>query len=326
MHEGSINEVEEKIQEGLITEEQYLVLMKQIGERKAYGIVRTLHEPFVPLSSEEIVMKNRKQQRDNVDTLESVRKKFKIKEVPSALRKHQYELLSSEQYHDFPWDSIIYVIGHSDIRKKTLVPRHYSELGDLKVVTLFGTEMGTSCFTFTKHIVTFFDWIKHRLKTHYVTPVDIVIGLNTTLRERDPHLETTLQDEEAVPFLNSGVKISPSIDVYFNKEWDFFEEEDGLCENSGSVYFYKQDGTSGSLLEERERRGPCIQPALSKKTILERAVALGCRRPLFIDLGCNTFAGKGSKAKWEKLKTRYGHIGGRKSTKRPKVKKLIHFA
>ena len=137
--------------------------------------------------------------------------------------------------------------------------------------------MGTSCFTFTKHIKTLF-----RVVSATLTPVDIALVLNATLRERDPALATTLKDPDAGPFLESGVKISPSIDEYFDKKWDFYEEEDGVYENSGSVVLYKRDGTSFSLLLEDEESGPCKKTILSKTTILERALAANFYRPIFI--------------------------------------------
>jgi hypothetical protein len=222
------------------------------------------------------------------------------------LSEYQLELIISDQYDDFPWDCIVYVIGHSDIRQRQLIPKPYE---GLKVVSLFGTEMGTSCFTFTKPIERLFQWLQPTL-----TPVDIAIALNVTLRERVPDLATKLNDEDAVPFLKSSVKISPSVDHYFDKEWEFFEEEDGVCENSGSVILYdKTNGTCISLLEEHAD-STCKQTVLSKTTILERVKAKGYRFPIFIDLGCNTFAGKKSKSLWEEIKADYpkGPIGGRK--------------
>lgn len=231
--------------------------------------------------------------------LESIRRKFHIENIPVWLRKQQVELLHTYMHDDFEWDSIICVIGHSDIRYRNLKPSHYSALGDLKVVTVYGTRIGTSCFTFTKHVRTMFDWLERRLKTHELTPTDVAIALNTMLRERDPTLVKTLKDEEAVEFLESGVKISPSVDTYFDKEWEFYHKEKGVYKHAGSILLYKTD-------------------------ILKKAVEAGCRRPLFIDLGCNTFAGTKSARIWKEIKNKTGHIGGR-LTKRPKVKKLIHF-
>ena len=118
-----------------------------------------------------------------------------------------------------------------------------------------------------------------------------------------------------------------TIENLMKKGWNI----DGVCENSGSVILYNKDGTCISLLEEHA--DPiCKETVLSKTTILERVAAKGGRFPIFIDLGCNTFAGKNSKTLWEEIKASYpkGPIGGRKTrrklTKRPKVKKLIHFA
>jgi hypothetical protein len=262
--------------------------------------------------------------KNRMELLQSIRAIFKLPEMP--LSKDQFELLTSDQYNDFSWDCIVYVIGHSDIRKRHLTPIPYE---GLKVVSLFGTEMGTSCFTFTKPIQRLFQWL-----TPTLTPVDIALALNVTIRERDPNLATTLKDEDAVTFLNSSVKLSPSIDEYFDKEWEFFEEEDGICKDSGSIILYTKDGTVKSLLEHAD--GPCKETVLSKTTILKRVVAEGYRYPIFIDLGCNTFSGKKSQTMWEEIKASYpkGSIGGKrrrktrckkKSMKRPKVKKLIYF-
>jgi len=265
---------------------------------------------------EEPLVKNR------MELLQSIRAIFKLPDMP--LSKYQLELLDSDQYEDFPWDCIVYVIGHSDIRIRHLKPIPYE---GMKVVSLFGTEMGTSCFTFTKPIKTLFQWLRPTL-----TPVDIALALNVTLRERDPNLAATLKDEDAVDFLNSSVKLSPSIDEYFDKEWEFFEEHDGVCINSGSVILYTKDGTVKTLLEHAP--GPCKETVLSKTAILQRVKAEGYHYPIFIDLGCNTFSGKKSKSMWEEIKERYpkGSIGGkrkrktRKLMKRPKVKKLVYFA
>lgn len=251
--------------------------------------------------------------KNRMELLQSIRKVFNIPDMP--LSEYQLELLISDQYEDFPWDCIIYVIGHSDVRKRHFIPKPYE---GLKVVSLFGTEIGTACFTFTKPIQRLFQWLRPTL-----TPVEIAIALNVTLRDRVPDLATRLKDEDAVPFLNSSVKISPSIDHYFDKEWEFFEEEDGVCENSGSVILYSKDGTCISLLEEHA--DPiCKKTVLSKTTILERVAAKGYHFPIFIDLGCNTFAGKNSKTLWEEIKADYpkGPIGGRK-TRRHKIKRKI---
>lgn len=247
--------------------------------------------------------------KKRMELLQSIRKVFKIPDLP--LSEYQLELLISDQYEYFPWDCIVYVIGHSDVRKRHLIPKPYE---GLKVVSLFGTEMGTACFTFTKPIQTLFQWLQPTL-----TPVDIAIALNVTLRERDPDLATTLNDEDAVPFLNSSVKISPSIDYYFDKEWEFFEEEGGVCKKNGSVILYSKDGTCISLLEEHADPS-CTEPILSKTTILERVRAKGYRFPIFIDLGCNTFAGKNSRSLWEEIKATYpkGPIGGKKRTRKNK--------
>jgi len=249
---------------------------------------------------------------ERMELLQSIRGLFKLPDIP--LSEYQLELLISDQYDDFPWDCIVYVIGHSDVRKRNLIPKPYE---GLKVVSLFGTEMGTSCFTFTKPIERLFQWLKPTL-----TPVDIAIALNVTLRERVPDLATTQNDEDAVPFLKSSVKISPSVDHYFDKEWEFFEEEDGVCENSGSVILYDKDGTCTSLLEEHTD-STCKQTVLSKTTILERVKAIKekeYRFPIFIDLGCNTFAGKKSKLLWDEIKAGYpkGAIGGKRKTRKNK--------
>lgn len=248
---------------------------------------------------------------NRMDLLRSVRALFKIPETP--LTKYQHELLLSQQYEDFPWDCIVYVIGHSDIRKRHLTPIPYE---GLKVVSLFGTEMGTSCFTFTKPIQTLFQWLRPTL-----TPVDIALALNVTLRERDPNLAASLKDEDAATFLNSSVKLSPSVDEYFDKEWEFFHEEEGVCKNSGSVILYTKDGTIQSLLEHAP--GPCKETVLSKTAILQRVAAEGYRYPIFIDLGCNTFSGKKSKAMWEEIKANYpkGSIGGKRRRKTRRLKK-----
>ena len=242
-----------------------------------------------------------------MDLLQSIRKVFKLPDIP--LSESQLELLISDQYEDFPWDCIIYVIGHSDVRKRHFIPKPYE---GLKVVSLFGTEMGTACFTFTKPIETLFQWLRPTL-----TPVDIAIALNVALRERVPDLAARLKDEDAVPFLNSSVKLSPSVDQYFDKEWEFFEEYDGVCKKNGSVILYTKDGTCISLLEEYADP-TCTEPVLSKTTILERVAAKGYHYPIFIDLGCNTFAGKNSKSLWEEIKASYpkGPIGGRKTRRK----------
>ena len=165
--------------------------------------------------------------KKRMELLQSIRKVFTIPDLP--LSDSQLELLISDQYEDFPWDCIIYVIGHSDVRKRHFIPKSYETINGLKLVSLFGTEMGTSCFTFTKPIERLFQWLQPSL-----TPVDIAIALNVTLRERVTDLAAKLNDEDAVPFLNSGVKISPSVDHYFDKEWEFFED-DGVCKKNGSV-------------------------------------------------------------------------------------------
>ena len=243
--------------------------------------------------------------KKRMDLLQSIRAVFKLPDLP--LSEYQLDLLISDQYEDFPWDCIVYVIGHSDVRKRHLIPKPYK---GLNVVSLFGTEMGTSCFTFTKPIETLFQWLRPTL-----TPVDIAIALNVTLRERDPHL-ATLNDEDAVPFLNSSVKLSPSVDHYFDKEWEFFEEHDGVCKKNGSVILYTKDGTCISLLEEHADPS-CTEPVLSKTTILESVAAKGYHFPIFIDLGCNTFSGKNSRSLWEEIKASYpkGPIGGKKTRK-----------
>ena len=253
--------------------------------------------------------------KKRMELLQSIRKVFTIPDLP--LSDSQLELLISDQYEDFPWDCIIYVIGHSDVRKRHFIPKSYETINGLKVVSLFGTEMGTSCFTFTKPIERLFQWLQPSL-----TPVDIAIALNVTLRERVTDLAAKLNDEDAVPFLNSSVKISPSVDHYFDKEWEFFEEDDGVCKKNGSVILYSKDGTCISLLEEHADPS-CTKPILSKTTILERVAAKRYRFPIFIDLGCNTFAGKNSRSLWEEIKADYpkGPIGGKRKQRKTRKNK-----
>jgi hypothetical protein len=316
-------EIAEKIHDEIITEEEYLQLVKEIGEGSADKYVIPLTKRYVHPSPKEIVKIKQQQQlkQSRVKTLIHARKEKGIDYVSGI----GVPDLESFAHNDFQWDCIIYVDGHSDIDERVADLKNYTDiLPDLEVVTIASSEVSTYCLAADNAIDTLIKTIEKR---GHVSPMDVAILLNTELRE-DPSFKKKIHKEDAADaelFLKSTVQISTSTSQYYERDWNFYERSG---KNSGHLLIQNAEGVF--YLLSREERRPGSRAKLTKTEILRRALPFG-KRPLFVDIGCLIYSTPRVKEIWEtNLKTRGFILGGkrhikRKLTKRPKVKKLIHF-
>jgi len=295
-------EVDEKIKEGLITPRQYKILTKQIGIKQADDLVKTLTEPFVPL---DLPFEPR---NPKINVLESARDYFGVGIVDTVFSLLQTTLLKSKEHDDFPWDSIICVSGHSDISDFEV--KSYSDLGDLSVVTIFASDIGTTCISSKVRLEQLSDFIYELNKVHRLTPTGVAITLNTVLRELPKNLQAEFPGaKDVLPFLESGAKLSPSTTEYYDKEWEFFEMKKSGCKPYGFVHMYVGDDLY-DLIGPSE---PC-ELILNKSEILRRALRFG-NRPLFVDLGCADCVSKKAKTSGKEKPLK----GGKRKTKRKKI-------
>ena len=311
-------EIAEKIEDGIITEEEYIQLVEEIGEQRADKYVIPLTERYVHPSPYEIeeINQQKKRRKDRVETLVRAREEPGIQSsigigVPD---------LERAAHDDFQWDCIIYVDGHSDIDVRVAHLKNYRDISpDLQVVTIISSSVSTYCLADDTLIPRLIKKIKKKF-----TPMDVAIFLNTELREDRLFKKNVHEDDvaDAEVFLKSTVQISTSTTQYYERDWNFYERS----KNSGHLLIQNAEGVV-SLLTHQETI-PGSRTKLTKTEILRRALRFG-KRPLFVDIGCLTYRTPRAKEIWEtNLKTRGFILGGktRKLTKRPKVKKLIHFA
>lgn len=314
-------EIAEKIEDGIITEEEYIQLVEEIGEQRADKYVIPLTERYVHPSPYEIeeINQQKKRRKDRVETLVRAREEPGIQSsigigVPD---------LERTAHDDFQWDCIIYVDGHSDIDVRVAHLKNYRDISpDLQVVTIISSSVSTYCLADDTLIPRLIKKIKKKF-----TPMDVAIFLNTELREDRLFKKNVHEDDvaDAEVFLKSTVQISTSTSQYYERDWNFYERSK---KNSGHLLIQNAEGVV-SLLTHQETI-PGSRTKLTKTEILRRALRFG-KRPLFVDIGCLTYRTPRAKEIWEtNLKTRGFILGGkrktRKLTKRPKVKKLIHFA
>ena len=301
-------EIADQIEAGIITEEEYLQLVKEIGEERADKYVIPLTERYVHPSPKEIeeIKNNKKRRKDRVDTLVRARKEPGIQSslgigVPD---------LEKAAHDEFQWDSIIYVDGHSDIDERVSHLKNYRDISHhLQVVTILGSSVSTYCLASDTLIPTL---IKKIRKNRYLTPMDVAILLNTELREHESFKKYVHKDDaaDAAVFLKSTVQISASKSQYYERDWNFYERSG---KNSGHLFIQNADGVV-SLLTHQESR-PGSRTKLTKTEILRRALAFG-RRPLFVDIGCLNYRTPRAKELWEtNLKTRGFILGGKKTRK-----------
>ena len=305
-------EIAEKIEEGIITEEEYLQLAEEIGEQRADKYVIPLTKRYVHPSPEEIeeIYQQKKRRKKRVDTLVLARKAPGIESIGIGVPD-----LEMDAHDDFKWDSIIYIDGHSDIDERVDHLKNYSDLSpDLQVVTIIGSSVSTYCLVSDTMIPTLIKKIRKDF-----TPMDVAIFLNTELRETSFKKYIHKDDaEDAEVFLKSTVQISTSTHQYYERDWNFYERSG---KNSGHLLIQNAEGVV-SLLTHQEMK-PGSRTKLTKTEILRRALPFG-KRPLFVDIGCLIYRSPRAKEIWEtNLKTRGFIFGG--STKRPKIKKLTHF-
>jgi hypothetical protein len=311
-------EIADKIEEGIITEEEYLQLVEALGEPYADKYVIPLTERYIQPSDAELrkmkqkIQDKQKLKKSRVDTLLRIREETKVKPVGKDIGVLDLEMVAHD---DFQWDSIIYVDGHSSIDERVSDLKFYRDIArDLEVVTIASSEAGTYCLAKNFAIHNLMEKIKKPL-----TPMEVALILNTQLRE-DPTFHASKKDQaDADEFLKSTVKISASTRQYYERDWNFYERSG----KPSGFLFVQNESVLVSLLTHQEKQE---RTKLSKTEILRRALPFG-RRPLFVDIGCLNYRTPRAKEIWEaNYKTRGFILGGRRNlTKRPKVKKLIHF-
>ena len=295
-------EIAEQIENGLITEEQYLHLAKVIGEHHADTYVLALTEPYALTSQEIATLKkdiDEKQQRKRarLKTLEEAREKHG---VPASVDTGVLDL-QKDAHDDFVWDSILYVDGHSDIDVGVL--KKYSAIGDISVVTILGSAVGGFCFASDLAMKK----VKKDIQPN-MTPMDVAILLNTLLRE-DPLVKKHIEKHADVDvFLKSSVQLSDSTEEYYERDWDFFETVKGKVRPMGSVQLQNASGVHSLLMPEE--RG---KTTLTKTEMIRRAYKHGAKRLLFIDIGCLDFKNEKAKEFWTRKKN---HILGGKTKRR----------
>ena len=313
-------EIAEKIEDGIITEEEYIQLVEEIGEQRADKYVIPLTERYVHPSPYEIeeIKNSKKRRKDRVETL------VRAREAPGIVSSLGIGVPDLERaaHDDFQWDCIIYVDGHSDIDERVAHLKNYRDISpDLQVVTIISSSISTYCLADDTLIPRLIKKIKKKF-----TPMDVAIFLNTELREDRLFKKNVHKDDaaDAEVFLKSTVQISTSTSQYYERDWNFYERSG---KNSGHLLIQNAEGVVSLFTRQEKEEGS--RTKLTKTEILRRALSFG-KRPLFVDIGCLYYATPTSKEIWEaNLKTRGFILGGKKTrklTKRPKVKKLIHFA
>jgi hypothetical protein len=303
-------EIADQIEKGIITEEEYLQLVEEIGEQRADKYVIPLTERYVHPSSYELeeINKQKKRRKDRVETLLRARAEPGIQ---SSLEIGVPDL-EKAAHDDFQWDCIIYVDGHSDIDERVSHLKNYRDISpDLQVVTIIGSAVSTYCLVSDTMIPTLIKKIK---KNKSLTPMDVAILLNTELRETSfkkyLHKDDAAEGEE---FLKSTVQLSTSTSQYYERDWNFYERSK---KNSGHLFIQNAEGVV-SLLTHREMR-PGSRTKLTKTEILRRALPFG-KRPLFVDVGCLYYTTSRAKEIWEtNLKTRGFILGGKRKTRKNK--------
>jgi len=297
-------EIAEKIEEGIITEEEYLQLVKEIGEGYADKYVIPLKKYVHPSPKEiEKIKQKQKFKKDRVNTLLRIRKETDVEPVLGK-KKQGIPDFEMDAHDNFQWDCIIYVDGHSNIDERVSTLKNYRDISrDLEVVTIASSEAGTYCIAKDYAIHTLIEKINKHL-----TPMEVAIILNTQLRE-DPTFRVRKEDQaDADTFLKSTVQISASTSQYYERDWNFYER---TGKPSGFL-FVQNESVLVSLLTHQEKREGT---KLTKTEILRRALPFG-RRPLFVDIGCLNYRTPRAKELWEtNLKTRGFILGGKKTRK-----------
>ena len=300
-------EIEEKIEEGIITEEEYRQLLKEIGEPSAYQYVIHLKERYVysPREIEEI-RNNKKRRKDRVETLMRIRKETNVEPV-FGKREQGIPNFEMDAHDDFRWDCIIYVDGHSNIDERVSHLKNYRDISpDLEVVTIASSEAGTYCLAKNYAI----DSLIKKINKH-LTPMEVAIILNTQLRE-DPTFNVHKDNAaDADVFLKSTVQISASTSQYYDRNWNFYERSG---KPSGFLFVQNESILIPLLTYQETRAGS--RTKLTKTEILRRALPFG-KRPLFVDIGCLNYSTPRAKEIWEtNLKTRGFILGGKRKSKR----------
>jgi hypothetical protein len=301
-------EIAEQIEAGIITEEEYLQLVKEIGEQRADKYVIPLTERYVHPSSDEMeeIQKNQKRRKDRVKTLVLARKTHGIQNSTVGIPD-----LERVAHDDFQWDCIIYVDGHSNVDERVSQLKNYRDISDLQVVTILGSEVSTYCLAKDTTIHT----LMKKIKPHF-TPMDVAIVLNTELRE-DPTFKVHKDDAaDADVFLKSTVQISTSTSQYYERDWNFYEKNG---KNSGKLVLQNAEGVVSLLTHREKEQGS--RTKLTKTEILRRASSFG-KRPLFVDIGCLTYRTPRAKELWEtNLKTRGFILGGKRKKQKTRKNK-----
>ena len=304
-------EIAEKIEDGIITEEEYLQLVEEIGEAYADKYVIPLTERYVHPSPKEMEKIKQKQQfkKDRVNTLLRIRKETKVEPVLGK-REQGIPDLERDAHDYFRWDCIIYVDGHSNIDERISRLKNYRDISrDLEVVTIASSEAGTYCIAK--------DYAIHNLIkkiNKHLTPMEVAIILNTQLRE-DPTFSVSKEDQaDADVFLKSTVQISASTRQYYERDWNFYESSG----KPSGFLFVQNESVLVSLLTHQEKQE---RTKLTKTEILRRALSFG-RRPLFVDIGCLNYRTPRAKEIWEtNLKTRGFILGGKQPRRKTRKNK-----
>lgn len=296
-------EIADQIETGIITEEEYIQLVEEIGEQRADKYVIPLTERYVHPSPHEIeeIKNNQKRRKDRVETLVRARKEPGIQ---SSLGIGVPDLERSA-HDDFQWDSIIYVDGHSDIDDRVANLKNYRDISPhLQVVTIISSSVSTYCLASDTLIPTLIKKIRKNF-----TPMDVAIYLNTELREDHSFKKYVHKDDaaDAEVFLKSNVQISTSTSQYYERDWNFYERSK---KNSGHLLVQNAEGVVSLLTQREKEQGS--RTKLTKTEILRRALPFG-KRPLFVDIGCLIYRTPRAKEIWEtNLKTRGFILGGKK--------------
>jgi hypothetical protein len=302
-------EIAEQIEAGIITEEEYIQLVEEIGEPQADKYVIPLTERYVHPSPHEMeeIRNNKKRRKDRVETLVRARKAHGIQNSKVGVPD-----LEKAAHDEFQWDCIIYVDGHSNVDERVSQLKNYRDISpDLQVVTILSSEVSTYCLANDKLIPS----LIKKVKNHF-TPMDVAIVLNTELRE-DPTFKVHKDDAaDADVFLKSTVQISTSTSQYYERDWNFYEKNG---KNSGKLVLQNAEGVVSLLTHREKEQGS--RTKLTKTEILRRALPFG-KRPLFVDIGCLIYSTPRSKELWEtNLKTRGFILGGKRKQKTRKNKR-----
>lgn len=126
-------------------------------------------------------------------------------------------------------------------------------------------------------------------------------------------------EEEMLAFRrNDGWDIVECKEEYINKE--YAEDKDPTNQLSEVLVLYSKNP---------DFRNTTLSPIDSRESLLHYLHKEGVKHPLIIDASCSNVIGSPTAARYaarELNSRKRQRIGGRKLTKRPKVKKLIHFS